>query len=181
MENYITIAKINDFLYSPESLYLHSVYEEFDSSTYQGTYQINGLINHESIDNNKYSSKKSILQGTMVYCVKYNLCGRLDIFFIDDKKIVERKSKVNALFKGFEYQLYAQYFCLLEMGFEVEKLYLYSYEDNKNYEIPLPNDIDVLEFENLLFKINNFDPLTILNEAHSDENSKISIYNNLTH
>ena len=39
-----------------------------------------------------------------------------------------------------KYQLYAQYFCLREMGYEVEKLKLYSLDDNKVYEIPLPNE-----------------------------------------
>ena len=49
-----------------------------------------------------------------------------------------------------KYQLYAQYFCLTEMGYEVEKLKLYSLDDNKVYEIPLPNEKEIQIFEAFL-------------------------------
>lgn len=37
-------------------------------------------------------------------------------------------------------QLYAQYFSMIEMGYEVKKLKFYSMEDNKMYPIKLPYD-----------------------------------------
>ena len=57
-----------------------------------------------------------------------------------------------------KYQLYAQYFCLTEMGYEVEKLKLYSLDDNKVYEIPLPNEEEIQTFEALLEEYKRFDP-----------------------
>jgi recB family exonuclease len=57
-----------------------------------------------------------------------------------------------------KYQLYAQYFCLIEMGYEVEKLKLYSLDDNKVYEIPLPNEEEIQTFEAFLQEYKRFDP-----------------------
>ena len=57
-----------------------------------------------------------------------------------------------------KYQLYAQYSCLIEMGYEVEKLKLYSLDDNKVYEIPLPNEEEIQTFEVFLEEYKRFDP-----------------------
>lgn len=45
------------------------------------------------------------------------------------------------------------------MGYTVNKLQLYSMDDNKKYAIDLPNEnIEMLDkFKNILFEINNFD------------------------
>lgn len=56
-----------------------------------------------------------------------------------------------------KYQLYAQYFCLTEMGYEVEKLKLYSLDDNKVYEIPLPNEDEIQAFEAFLEEYKRFE------------------------
>lgn len=180
MEYYIPISLINDFLYSPESIYLHLVYQDFDDSLYKDTPQINGLINHVKVDNQTYSKSKHMLQGTYIFCDKYSICGKLDTF--DTKKGIlrERKSKVKQIHQGYIYQLYAQMFCLIEMGYIVRRLEIYSMEDNKLYPIPLPTSKNVTEFESLLSQIKNFDPKVVLSKMQLDHHAQISIYKNLS-
>lgn len=43
------------------------------------------------------------------------------------------------------------------MGYEVEKLKLYSMDDNQVYEIPLPTDQEIKEFESFLDIYRSFD------------------------
>lgn len=70
---------------------------------------------------------------------------------------MERKSHISKVYLGQVYQLYGQYFCLTEMGYEVEKLKLYSMDDNQVYEIPLPTDQEIKEFESFLDIYRSFD------------------------
>ena len=44
------------------------------------------------------------------------------------------------------------------MGYEVEKLKLYSLDDNKVYEISIPNEEEIQAFEAFLEKYKRFDP-----------------------
>jgi CRISPR-associated protein Cas4 len=71
---------------------------------------------------------------------------------------MERKSHISEVYQGYIYQLYAQYFCLTEMGYQVEKLKLYSMDDNKVYEIPLPSEEDIRAFEAFLDRYQHFNP-----------------------
>lgn len=60
-------------------------------------------------DSATYSTQKGMLQGISVYCEKYNLVGKIDVF---DKKtgiLTERKKKIKTVYDGYIYQIYAQY------------------------------------------------------------------------
>ncbi len=159
MEPYIQISKINDFIFCPKSIYFHGLYENFSEKTYHQSPQVKGKIKHESIDYQKYSTAKKYLQGLEVYSEKYNLAGKIDIYDAEEKTLTERKNKINKIYDGYRYQLYAQYFCLAEMGYEARKLYFYSMTDNKKYEIGLPSEKETAEFEEILDKMRNFDML----------------------
>lgn len=158
MDNLIQISKINDFIFCPFSLYSHSLYEDFDQSTYHSSYQVTGKIKHENIDNSQYSTSKNILQGTPVFSKKYNLVGKIDIFDKNTKSLVERKYKITTIYSGYVYQLYAQFFCLKEANYTIKHLYLHSLSDNKRYEVQLPDRLLTTDFELLLNKIRNFNP-----------------------
>ena len=175
----IQISKINDFLYSPESLYLHSLYEKFDIQTYKDAPQITGNLNHKAIDTKRYSSSKNWLQGTTVYSSKYEIIGKIDIFDIDTCTLIERKTMIKTLHLGYIYQLFAQMFCLQEMGFTVEHLVIRSLTDNKKYVIELPNSKDILCFKKLLLDMRNFEPLDLLSVPEIDQKSHNSIYGEL--
>lgn len=156
MEPYIQISKINDFIFCPYSVYLHGVYENFSQKVYHEEVQIIGKISHETIEEKRYTTSKWILQGIDVYCEKYNLAGKIDIFDIELGFLIERKYKVKKVYDGYKYQLYAQMFCLKEIGYEVKKLFIHSLSDNKRYNIILPDKNEIAKFEALIKEINNY-------------------------
>ncbi len=159
MEEYIQISWLNDFVFCPKSIYFHRLYGKTSSFAYESNAQFKGKLAHKAIDNQNYSTRKNVYQGIEVYSSSFGLCGKIDIY--DEKKrlLTERKKKIVTIYDGYIFQIYAQYFCLLEMGYEVEYLKLYSKDDNKSYEIALPNqDITMYEkFKKLITDIQNFD------------------------
>jgi len=157
MEPYIQISQLNDFIFCPKSIYYHGLYGGYKSSVYHDTPQVTGKIKHESIDLKKYSSASRYIQGLEVYNSKYNICGKIDIYDIQTKSLIERKTKIKEIYDGQKYQLYGQYFCLQEMGYIVEHLYLHSLTDNKRYKIKIPNEEEIKKFENLINQFCSFD------------------------
>ena len=67
MDDYISIALLNDFIFCPYSIYLHNVYMEEDETLYKATPQIRGTIAHEGIDKKTGSTKKSDIMSLSVY------------------------------------------------------------------------------------------------------------------
>ncbi len=160
-EDYIQISKLNDFLFCPYSIYLHNVYENFHIVTFHSTFQTAGKLAHMTIDNNVFSSRKEMLQGTSIYSHKYKLAGKIDTFNQKTGELTERKNKIVKLYDGYFLQIYAQYFCLTEMKFRVKKLSFYSLSDNKKYNIPIPTQKVTEEFVDFIetmtnYNINNF-------------------------
>lgn len=156
METFVQISKINDFIFCPKSIYLHSVYESFEEGCYHETPQKIGKIAHESIDNSYYSSRSNVLQGIAVFSEKLGLCGKIDIFDITKGELVERKFKIKQIFDGYKYQLYAQMFALLEMGYSVKSIFLHSLSDNKRYKIEFPDKRELASFLVLIQEIREF-------------------------
>lgn len=168
MENYIRISNLNDFLFCPKSIYYHDLYGKYSQKTYHSTPQTKWTLNHANIDNQTYSSSKDILQWISVYSEKYNLVWKIDIYDKKQRKLVERKTKIKEIYEWYKLQLYAQYFCMKEMGYKVEKLQIHSLQDNKNYDIPIPDKKIVKDFEDFLQKYKKFDLL----DTSFDQNSK---------
>ncbi|PIP03716.1 MAG: type V CRISPR-associated protein Cas4 [Candidatus Yonathbacteria bacterium CG_4_10_14_3_um_filter_47_65] len=180
MEPYIQISKINDFIFCPQSVYLHTIYDNFDAATYHDEPQKEGKLNHENIDNGKYSTSAHILQGMPVYSHHYNLAGKIDLFDREKKMLIERKTSIKHIYDGYKYQLYAQYFCLKDMGYDVERLRLYSLKNNKQYDIPLPGDDETRKFEKIIQRIRRFDVLKNVS-CVSEAKCARCIYSNLCH
>jgi len=160
MEDYIQISKLNDFIFCPYSVYLHSIYEDFSPKAYHSSYQTVGKICHEPVDKKTYTTSKYVLQGTEVCSEKYGLLGKIDTFDIRKEALVERKYKVKQIFDGYKFQLYAQMFCLEEMGYKVKFLFVHSLSDNKRYEIALPDEEEISKFEALIEEVRNYQPRT---------------------
>jgi CRISPR-associated exonuclease Cas4 len=158
MENYLPISYINDFIFCPRSIYNHQLYHNRDEILYQGERQTEGKAAHEKIDSKKYSDKKNILQNYEVFTDSYKLFGKIDTFDIDKGLLTERKNNIKTIYDGYVFQLYAQYFGLIEMGYIVNEMRLYDFTKNKIYEINLPinNPIMLEKFETTLEKINTF-------------------------
>lgn len=159
MENYLSISFLNDFIFCPRSIYFHQLYSNFDDSTYHEDIQRKGRIAHKTIDDKKYSTRKEILQGLYVYSNEFSVCGRIDLFDVKKGLLTERKRKVHKIYDGFIFQVYAQYYCLIEMGYHVWQICIYSLEDNKKYNISLPKDDLEMDskFKNLIDQIKCFD------------------------
>lgn len=157
MESYLTITQINDFIFCPRSIYFHDIYRNTaDTECYHQRPQKTGLASHRTVDEGTYSTSKGIITGLAVYSSRYNLLGRIDILDTVGKTLTERKYSITAVYDGFKFQLYAQLFALQETGYEVLRLRLHSVKDNRNYEIPLPDEKEVAHFEATLEKMRTF-------------------------
>ena len=156
MQSYIKISNLNDFIFCPRSIYFHGLYEDKEQKLYHREAQTQGKISHKSIDNKTYSSRKNIIQNLEIYSSKYNLCGKLDLYDSDEQKIIERKHYINKIYDGYKYQVYAQYFCLIEMGYNVRSIAFHSLKDNKKHPLAIPNKKETEEFEKLIEKFKRF-------------------------
>lgn len=158
MDDAIIISNLNDFIFCPASIYFHNLYGSRSTITYQNSSQINGTNAHMAVDKGTYSTKRRVITALEVYSEKYNLVGKIDIYDAETKVLTERKRKIKTIYDGYIYQLYAQYFAMCEMGYEVEKLRFYSMEDNKVYPIKLPRDNQEMfqKFENVIEEIRKF-------------------------
>ena len=93
MDDAICITELNDFVFCPVSIYFHKLYGTMEKMTFQSTVQLNGSAAHKKVDEGTYSTKKNMLMGTDVYCEKYRLIGKIDLFDIDRRILRERKKK----------------------------------------------------------------------------------------
>ena len=159
-ENMILISNINDFMFCPVSIYFHNLMNDADRMMSQTKSQINGTHSHRTIENGEYTSRKDVLQGMEVYCEKYDVMGKIDLFDIAKGVLTERKKKISALFDGQILQTYAQYFALTEMGYSVNAIRVYSMDDNRNYDIAVPKDDPDMfnKFETVISEMHIFDP-----------------------
>lgn len=154
--DHIQISKINDFVFCPYSLYFHSVYEDFDKAQYKARPQVAGTIAHKTVDTQKFSSRKNILQGVEIFSNEYGLIGKIDIYDKDKKELIERKRTIKKVYDGYLFQLYAQKLCLEEMGHKVKKMKLYSMTDNKIYSVNLSKR-QILQFKDTINRMRHFD------------------------
>lgn len=174
MDSAIPISTINDFLFCPKSLYLHSIYNSLDTTTYHDNPQTIGRISHENIESEKFSTSKHILQGLSVYSAYLDVKGKIDIYDSKNGYLMERKYRVKSLYEGFRYQLYAQMYCLEELGFKVKKLLIQSLSDNKRYEIAIPTPKERKKFENIILRMKSFDAVAL--NKHSCSHCSNNIY-----
>lgn len=158
MEDYISISTLNDFIFCPYSIYLHNVYMETDEGLYHATPQTRGRIAHETIDNKKASNRVDDLQSLPVISEEYGLMGKIDIYKGKEHKLIERKYQLKRIYQGQIYQLWAQYLCMVEMGYDVESIAFYEISTNKMIPVTLPNQQQITEFRAFLDSFRNFDP-----------------------
>ncbi|AWB68458.1 type V CRISPR-associated protein Cas4 [Saccharobesus litoralis] len=179
MEAYLMISHLNDFIFCPRSIYFHQLYGRMSTKVYHSSVQTKGLNAHKAVDEKRYSTAKHILQGIEVYSQKYGLCGKIDIYDQQKRQLVERKKKIKTVYDGYVFQLFAQYFALVEMGYQVNSIKLYSMDDNKSYPIELPanNQSYLTKFEALIEEMNRY-RLTQSFTANPNK-CRNCIYNNL--
>lgn len=157
MDPYIQISQLNDFVFCPKSIYFHNLYGKYNQSVYHEAPQIAGKIKHENIDQHRYSTEKRYLQGLEVFSNEFRLCGKIDILDTETGSLIERKNKIVHIYDGYKFQLYGQYFSLLEMGYTVNNLFLHSLSDNRRYPIDVPDDAAKAKLQKLTDAFLTFD------------------------
>lgn len=158
MEPYILISNLNDFIFCPRSIYFHNLYGGYTQKNYHRKAQTRGKAAHKTIDEDEYSTSKHIITSLPVYSQTYGIGGKIDIYDSKKKILIERKYKITTIYDGYRYQLYAQYFAMIEAGYEVEKLAFHSLSDNKRHFIDIPDTTEVSVFNNLVNEMKSFDP-----------------------
>ncbi|MBR3311684.1 MAG: type V CRISPR-associated protein Cas4 [Solobacterium sp.] len=158
MKDILTITTLNDYIFCPISIYYHNILNDLATESYYSDSQVKGKNAHQSIDQKTYSTSNNVLQGIDVYSDKYHITGKIDLYYKDTKTLSERKKKIVTIYDGYVFQLYGQYFGMIEQGYEVEKLQFHSIDDNKTYNLKLPEeDPDMKKkFEQVIWDINHF-------------------------
>lgn len=158
MNEPVAISLLNDFIFCPYSIYLHNVYMEADESLYQATPQVKGKIAHETIDTQEASTQSRDIVSITVWSETLQVYGKIDIYKASTQTLIERKYLLKQIFRGQLYQLWAQYFCMKEMGYEVKKLAFYETSTNKTYPVKLPEMQERKELENFITSFREFNP-----------------------
>lgn len=163
MDDYISISMLNDFIFCPYSIYLHNVYMDTDEGLYHAKPQTRGRIAHEAVDKKTASNRKDDLLSFPVYSSRYRLMGKVDVYRRNEKLLIERKYQLKQIFQGQIYQLWAQYFCLLEMGYEVERMAFYETSTNKMIPVSLPDERGIVQFAAFIESFQRFNPADAIN------------------
>ena len=157
-EDYISISTLNDFIFCPYSIYLHNVYMESDEGLYHATPQTRGRNAHETIDTKKASNRAGDLQSLPIMSEKYKLMGKIDLYRSKDKKLIERKYQLKNIYQGQIYQLWAQYLCMTEMGYDVKEIAFYEISTNKMIPVALPTAEQLVQFQSFLKSYRTYNP-----------------------
>ncbi len=159
METLLQITYLNDFVFCPYSIYLHQVFDNNKDELYTAIPQQKGKSAHKFIDTfeKPKSIDNGILNDTYVISNRFGVYGKIDKFYINQKKLVESKFQIKTVYRGYYYQLWAQYFALTEMGYEVNELAFYAIKDKKYYPVQLPGESETQELRNHIRKIARFD------------------------
>jgi CRISPR-associated protein Cas4 len=96
--------------------------------------------------------------GLSVYCDELGVAGKIDIYKTNEKLLIERKYQLKTIYQGQIYQLWAEYFCMIEMGYEVEKLAFYAISTNKTFPVTVPNENDKQELWYFIMEFKRFNP-----------------------
>ncbi len=160
MTDYIQLSTLNDFIFCPYSIYLHNVYMETDEDMYKAPPQTNGTIAHQSVDEKKYTSRKNVIMSLPVYSSVLGISGKIDVYKQDEQFLIERKNHLQRIFRGQIYQLWGQYFCMIEMGYHIKRLAFYEISVNKMHYIPLPNIHDKQELIDLITRFKSYNPIS---------------------
>ncbi len=157
MEENINISLLNDFIFCPRSIYFHNLYYPFDETLYHSTYQKEGKSAHKNIDEKNYSSKKDLIEGLDVYSEELGLVGKIDLLDLSSNTLIERKKRIKQIYEGYYLQVYAHYFCLIEMNYKVRSIKLHSLVDNKRYNVALPGYKDKNRIAEIIQNMKSFD------------------------
>lgn len=131
---------------------------ETDEGLYYATPQTKGKIAHIAIDTKKSSHRAIDLQALPIISEVYGLMGKIDIYKGKEHKLIERKFQLRNIYQGQIYQLWAQYLCMVEMGYDITSIAFYEISTNKMIPIEIPNSFQIKELEHFLKTYRDYDP-----------------------
>lgn len=129
-----------------------------DEELVHATPQTQGKAAHAAIDEKTYSSRKDEITSLSVYSNELGIIGKIDLYKGREKLLIERKYQLNTIYQGQIYQLWAQYFCMKEMGYEIEKLAFYAISTNKMFPVEVPTNEDKKELQDFILRFKTYDP-----------------------
>lgn len=156
---------------------MHIAAGDITPASYHETPQVQGELAHEAIELNRYSNRKNVLQNISIFSEELGIQGKLDTFDVATGELIERKARIRKLYEGHYMQLYAEYFCLLEMGYKPVKLAFYSLLDNKKYPVPMPTTKDKARLKEIVQEMQNYTSEKLLH--HYCKNCDNNIYSPL--
>lgn len=160
MNDYISISTLNDFIFCPYSIYLHNVYMEADEDIFKATPQIRGTQAHSGVDKKTGSSRSCDILSLPVCSNTLGLYGVIDIYKSDKALLIERKYQLKNIYRGQLYQLWAQYFCMTEMGYEVRQIAFYEISTNKLLPQATPKQAEKEELIDYLAALRSYNPVS---------------------
>ena len=167
MKELIPISKLNDFDFCPYSIYLQNVYMDTDEDLYRAQPQTRGNNAHEKVDKKTTSTARNVIESLPIISHELGVFGKIDVYDSAKKRLIERKYSLKNLFRGKYYQLWAQYFCLIDMGYKVDIIDFYEISTHKTINDPLPGDKQKNELTRFIENYLNFDPKIPINVNHN--------------
>lgn len=164
MDDYIPISFLNDYIFCPYSIYLHNVYMESDEDIYHAIPQVRGKIAHEATDRKTYSTRKKDIMALQVCSEELGIYGVIDLYKADQLMLIERKYQLKSIYRGQLYQLWAQYYCMIEMGYKIDKLAFYETSTNKLFPIARPGAQEKAELVDFIHSFKHYtlgQPITV--------------------
>ena len=131
---------------------------ESDENIFHAAPQVRGRIAHEAVDNKKYSTRSDSISSISVCSEELGISGKIDLYLRDKKLLVERIYSFKQIYRGQLYQLWAEYFCMLEMGYEIERLSFYETSTNKMIPVHIPGTKEKSELVSFIKHFRNFSP-----------------------
>lgn len=151
---------------------------ETDDSVYKAEHLYKGSAVHKPVDEKKADNRKGVLQAFPVYSERLGLVGKIDTFNVETGELIERKTKVDKIYPRHIYQLWAQWFCLEEMGYDVKKLSLYDYTHNKKHNVEIPSKQEQHDFFSFIEAMKAYNPSEDLIEMN-EQKCRFCIFTNL--
>lgn len=133
-----------------------------DDSLFHAKPQTTGRIAHSSVDTKTYTTSKDVLQSIPIVSNKLGLIGKIDLFYKNDKLLVERKYQLKQIYQGQLYQIWAQYLCLLEMGYEVEYIEFFEISTKRRIPLALPSAYDIEMLCSHIEKYKHYNPADVI-------------------
>lgn len=128
-----------------------------DESLYHATPQVRGKAAHSTIDN-KTLSDKNCITALSVISNKLGLMGKIDLYKPHEQLLVERKYRLDKIYRGQLYQLWSQYYCMTEMGYHVEHIEFYEISRNKHIPVALPSEKEYNELLDVISQLHRYNP-----------------------